>query len=81
MMYLILHRGLWWGPDRRGYTDNILDAGLYTEKEATSICSGRRDPPDTAFTVGSQRQTIERAVEQLARHQVNADILMGVLRE
>lgn len=26
--------GMWWAPDASGYTDNIDDAGLYTQAEA-----------------------------------------------
>lgn len=25
---------MWWGPDRRGYTDNIDDAGRYSQTAA-----------------------------------------------
>jgi hypothetical protein len=80
-MYLISHRGLWWRTNRCGYTDNILDAGLYSEQDVKSICGGRREPPDIAFSVVSHRQEIERAVEDLARHQANGAILMEALRE
>lgn len=47
--YLITHIGhttkehehiTWWKPESRGYTVCIDKAGLYTEDEARSICSG-----------------------------------------
>lgn len=41
----------WWGPDRAGYTDNLLRAGLYTREEAASIVfnalPGQNIPVDT----------------------------------
>ena len=35
--WVILYRGLYWGPNRGGYTNNLLMAGLYSEEEATQF--------------------------------------------
>ena len=32
--------GAWWGADHRGYTRSMCQAGLYTRKEARTICHG-----------------------------------------
>lgn len=32
------HKGkyVWWGPDNSGYTENLNDAGVYTEEQINS---------------------------------------------
>lgn len=45
MLYYIQTTGfhgnscIWWGKNSRGYTSNIKEAGMYTEKEAKDICA------------------------------------------
>jgi len=48
--FLILYRGqngageaLWWRPKRSGYTNDVAEAGRYTQEEADSIASTRGD--------------------------------------
>lgn len=38
-----LRDGFWWRPNRQGYTDDIADAGLYTESEARAITRAADD--------------------------------------
>lgn len=80
-MYFISHGGLWWRADRCGYTDNILEAGLYSEQEATATAKDRRTPCDLPFHVSTQRRSIESAIEQLRLQQINATHLQEILRE
>lgn len=39
MRYVIwsLEHQAWWGPERRGYTASLRDAGQYSETEASAI--------------------------------------------
>lgn len=37
MKYLLMTRGLYWRPDRKGYSSHVLDAGLYDEADVRSI--------------------------------------------
>jgi len=48
--FLILYRGqngageaLWWRPKRSGYTNDVAEAGRYSQEEADSIASIRGD--------------------------------------
>lgn len=59
---------LWWGPDSKGYTRNILLAGLYTEQEAKRIESKATDTRrDRIVHVSTEREQIERLRAGLAR--------------
>ena len=46
-LYVIRHKGfvgnciLFWGPNRRGYTTDLKQAGKYNGEEAEQICSIR----------------------------------------
>ena len=46
--YLIRKRGMWYRPNSQGYTNNALEAGLYTLEEARSYThpNGIRGPRD-----------------------------------
>lgn len=32
--------GAWWRPNSRGYSETILDAGVYSEEESAAIVKG-----------------------------------------
>lgn len=49
---------LWWRENSRGYTNSIIDAGIYSEDEATLICEksgiGRKFTKDEKINIESQ---------------------------
>jgi len=55
---------LWWRPDSRGYTCDLDQAGLYTEKQARSICRNRDS--DVAY----REEDVERAAIRHVRFDV-----------
>jgi len=61
---------LWWGPAHNGYTYDLKKAGLYTAKEAESICGLRGE--ERAYKKEEVEQYIENAVSSavLGRNKV-----------
>lgn len=51
---------LWWRPERRGYTHDLSQAGLYTEEQAVSICKTRGE--EVAWPAELVRQRTDAAV-------------------
>ncbi len=47
-LILDMRRGIWWGANQCGYTDNIGDAGRYTDAEALAIAERMNDGSDNA---------------------------------
>ena len=49
-MYFIwsIERGMWWKPDRRGYTTSRANAGTYKLSEAKEICRVNHGTADDA---------------------------------
>lgn len=74
-LFLIRFGDLWWGPDNRGYTSNLLCAGLYTEEEARAqerSCSARGGLP------GDFAESLDDA---LKRYPVNPEMLAAIKRK
>jgi hypothetical protein len=55
--WVVLYRGLFWGPDRGGYTSSLLTAGLYSEAEAKQIEQGSDRGDRAVSALGEWQQT------------------------
>ncbi len=44
----------WWKPDWNGYTENIKEAGIYTEENAKDICDSAN-----LFKINEEMRLIE----------------------
>ena len=42
---------IWWGPNRRGYVEELADAGKYSEAEADDIVEGGKHPTPSSVKV------------------------------
>lgn len=64
--FILSREGYFWRPGGCGYTSNVFEAGLFTEKYATYVeDSGRRDRLDKAIHI-SERASEIRAGAQSA---------------
>ena len=59
---------LWWRPNRRGYTYDLQQAGLYTEEEAREIEKIRET--DRAWSEAEVSSYIEHRVERGVLHRL-----------
>lgn len=68
---------LWWGPDCRGYTQDVDKAGVYTEEEAMHLVRNRPhedEAIEVSVVLGAARRYVHRdALVQLPRLQVAKD--------
>lgn len=69
--YVIRSAHLFWRPDCAGYTNNVLEAGLYTLDQVRKIERNRREPPDVGV----------RLAQVLAELQINPAVLDALLIE
>ena len=42
---------IWWGPNRRGYFEQLRNAGKYSEKDADAIVDGGKYPTPSSVKV------------------------------
>lgn len=60
--YVLLKRGLYWRPGSFGYTESILEAGLFSEEEsAQAVERGRFNPPELQVTRMELGEALELA--------------------
>ncbi len=69
--YVIRSAHLFWRPDCAGYTNNVLEAGLYTLDQVRKIERRRREPPDVGV----------RLAQVLAELRINPAVLDALLIE
>jgi hypothetical protein len=69
--YLIRHSELYWRPNSEGYTNNLIEAGLYTKEEAESIEGLLRTPPDKKSHITEHSESIKEDF-RLARRMLEA---------
>jgi hypothetical protein len=65
---------MWWGPNFRGYTTRLEDAGRYTEKEARS--RERREYPNGHFeTVAVPEAAVEGRTSTVVPDRYMRDVI------
>lgn len=69
-LYVIKDGTQFWRANRRGYTTDLLDAGVYSEAEALSIQGHGKDPQNRAIP-------LERLCDELAQLQRTAALRYG----
>ncbi len=74
--WLLKKRGAWWRPDGCGYTNNLLQAGVYDQAEADKHHDWNRDSSDYDLTIPVP---LEFAVAEFAGRGFTPEILEAVL--
>lgn len=73
---------VWWGPDNSGYTENINEAGVYTEEKINSNPGYYRNTSTYPVPVEVvEKMTMHRVVPTLSENWNVMDIDLPALKE
>lgn len=78
------HKGkyVWWGPDNSGYTENLNDAGVYTEEQINSRPMYYRNTSTYPVPVDVvEKMTIQRVVPTFSENWNMMSIDLSSLKE